>query len=440
MQRLLRSGRIQPRPTIGSADDAYEEEADRVAEQVMRMPDPRLQRQIEPEEEEEEEEEEVLQPKRLAEQITPLIQRQAEPEDEEEEGIIQTKRAGGPTRQISPSLAAQIHALGGRGRPLTQSERGFFEPRFGRSLSRVRIHTDARAAKTAQALKARALTAGRNVVFGASAYVPETMSGQHLLAHELTHVAQQPADNGSSSGTAMVSRPSDVAEREAERVAGELAAGARSARVVEVAAPSVVHRTPVVGRIAGELIRGYLEYRCLRPLIPEMSRETLTFIRNYCRTLPRQTTESRLVYSPRTRAPRTELTTSTLTAVPNNHYDAFGHCWIGCAGSRRCGREAAARLGTAREIWRELDQDPHDSFSQDLRNQAYGRQVSDERGSCLTLCEQAVMDGRLDLSAPIRHCRDCTTGDTTTDCGPGVQVRPERPGEGPGCGWLPSLR
>jgi hypothetical protein len=76
---ILRSNTVQAKLTIGQPNDKYEQEADRVADQVMSMPDPELRRQ------EEEEEEEPLQTKPLAEGITPLAQRQPEPEDEEEE-------------------------------------------------------------------------------------------------------------------------------------------------------------------------------------------------------------------------------------------------------------------------------------------------------------------------------------------------------------------
>ena len=70
---------IQAKLTINQPNDRYEQEADRVADVVMRMPEPRLQRQVEPEEEEEEE---LVQAKPLADRITPLVQRQVEPEEE----------------------------------------------------------------------------------------------------------------------------------------------------------------------------------------------------------------------------------------------------------------------------------------------------------------------------------------------------------------------
>ena len=77
------------------------------------------------------------------------------------------------------------------GESLPESALAFFEPRFGYDFSRVQVHTDTRAGELARALNARAYTVGRNVVFGAGQYAPETQSGRRLLSHELTHVVQQ---------------------------------------------------------------------------------------------------------------------------------------------------------------------------------------------------------------------------------------------------------
>ena len=89
VQRLIKSGALQAKLKIGQPGDRYEQEADRVADAVMRMPEPGVQRQDEPEEEEEE----TFQAKPLAGQITPLVQRQVEPE-EEEEGPLQERVKG----------------------------------------------------------------------------------------------------------------------------------------------------------------------------------------------------------------------------------------------------------------------------------------------------------------------------------------------------------
>ena len=144
-----------------------------------------IQRQVE---EEEEEEEDLIQTKPLVDQITPLAQRQVE---EEEEKILQTKRKEDTTSEVAHNLESQIQMIRGGGQPLPESDRAYFEPRFGRDFSQVRVHTDTRAADSARAVNARAFTTGRDVVFGAGMYDPGTTTGKRLLAHELTHVVQQ---------------------------------------------------------------------------------------------------------------------------------------------------------------------------------------------------------------------------------------------------------
>ena len=178
---------LQTKLRIGEPGDKYEQEADRVAEQVMRMPELNVQRQVE---REEKEEGELLQPQPLAGQITPVIQRQVEEEEEEEE-LLQAKSAPDQTPEVTPALANHINALPGGGQPLHPATRAFMEPRFGQDFSQVRVHTDSRAAETARTVNARAFTVGRDVVFGAGQYAPERSEGQRLLAHELTHMVQQ---------------------------------------------------------------------------------------------------------------------------------------------------------------------------------------------------------------------------------------------------------
>ena len=92
-----------------------------------------------------------------------------------------------------PAALAQVEdalARGG-GRPLDPPLRHQFEAQFDQDFSGVRIHTNGRAASTAQTLRARAYTAGQDIVFAPGEYAPETAVGQHLLAHELTHTIQQ---------------------------------------------------------------------------------------------------------------------------------------------------------------------------------------------------------------------------------------------------------
>ena len=179
---------IQTKLTVSQPRDVYEQEADRIADQVMRMPEPRIQRVCP----ECEEEEKKLQTKPLAKQITPLLQRRAEPMEEEEEGeMLQSKGTSGQLSTISPSLQNRITAFKGGGQPLPHSERAFFEPRFGADFSQVRIHADSQAAETASAVNSRAFTMGQDIVFGAGQYQQNASERRQLLAHELTHVVQQ---------------------------------------------------------------------------------------------------------------------------------------------------------------------------------------------------------------------------------------------------------
>jgi hypothetical protein len=113
--------------------------------------------------------------------------------DDEDTKEQQVQRKGPPTStpRVTTSLAANIHSLNGSGSRLPDTTRAFFEPRFGADFSRVRVHTDVRAAETANAINARAFTVGPNIAFGAGQYAPESHAGRQILAHELTHVLQQ---------------------------------------------------------------------------------------------------------------------------------------------------------------------------------------------------------------------------------------------------------
>ncbi len=95
-------------------------------------------------------------------------------------------------RLIRPSVPPIVHeVLRSPGQPLDPATRAFMEPRFGHDFGPVRVHTDARAAQSAQSVNALAYTVGRDVVFDAGQYAPHTREGKSLMAHELTHVVQQ---------------------------------------------------------------------------------------------------------------------------------------------------------------------------------------------------------------------------------------------------------
>ena len=210
VQGLLESGTIQPKLKIGQPGDEYELEADRIAEEVMRMPDseypscvegeqitPLVQRQVEDTEKKKREEEELVQPKLLSNQTTSILQRQSDEEErkKEEEEWAQPKGENSYTVETSSDVESGINSLKGDGQLLPESVRSYFEPRFGYDFSRVRIHTVGEATETAKSINARAFTIGNDVVFGSSNYSPETEEGKNLIAHELTHVVQQKGKN-----------------------------------------------------------------------------------------------------------------------------------------------------------------------------------------------------------------------------------------------------
>ncbi|NHC13812.1 eCIS core domain-containing protein [Motilibacter deserti] len=108
------------------------------------------------------------------------------------------------------------------GEPLDAGTRGAMEARLGHDFGDVRIHTDSAAAGSARSVQATAYTVGSHVVFGEGSYRPDSEAGQHVLAHELTHVVQQrngPVDGTAAAGGILLSSPSDRFEREAEHVA-----------------------------------------------------------------------------------------------------------------------------------------------------------------------------------------------------------------------------
>lgn len=139
-----------------------------------------------------------------------------------EAGVLRrfASHAQSPTLDRDPVAAPPIvhDVLRSPGRPLDAETRAFMEPRFGHDFSRVRIHTDHEAAKSAATVGAQAYTVGRDVVFGPAQYAPETHRGRHLLAHELTHALQQTED-APKSGLNLGDTGSP-AEREADRIAG----------------------------------------------------------------------------------------------------------------------------------------------------------------------------------------------------------------------------
>ena len=175
---------IQRKLVVGQPNDPLEHEADSVAGQVMRMPASEIKPAAAP----------------------PQVSRKCAACEEEQANTLQTKPAGRaePTRSEAPPIVHEMLRAPGRpldaavatldpGEPLDAGTLAFMEPRFNYNFSEVRVHADSRAAESARSVNALAYTVGRDVVFGAGQYAPTTLSGQQLLAHELTHVVQQQA-------------------------------------------------------------------------------------------------------------------------------------------------------------------------------------------------------------------------------------------------------
>ncbi len=170
---------VQPQMTVNAPNDRYEVEADRVADQVMRMPVGDLSAWGRPA------------------PTTPKLQLKCEACGSDDETTMRSSDMATPT--VTPMIERNIQAMQGGGRPLDDNTRSFFEQRMGADFSNVRIHTDANAVQTSRDINARAFTTGNDIAFNSGEYNPNTAAGKHLLAHELTHTIQQ--SNGNVSRT-----------------------------------------------------------------------------------------------------------------------------------------------------------------------------------------------------------------------------------------------
>ncbi|HEY9852401.1 MAG TPA: DUF4157 domain-containing protein [Leptolyngbyaceae cyanobacterium] len=132
-----------------------------------------------------------------------------------------------PTDRAEGSPVAPIvhEVLNSPGQPLDPDTRIFMESRFGHDFSQVRVHTDAKAARSAQTIQALAYTVKPDIVFGLGQYAPQTIEGSRLLAHELVHIVQQTANSHANTPQPkefFISNSSDNSERVADQVANEI--------------------------------------------------------------------------------------------------------------------------------------------------------------------------------------------------------------------------
>ncbi|GAB4107754.1 hypothetical protein GCM10028791_02010 [Echinicola sediminis] len=218
---------FQAQLNMGQAGDKYEVEADQMADRIVadnNSPEPsisnndiKVQSQQEEDVQNEELAENTLQEKPVAESITPLVQTKVEEEQiqekEEEEELqkqeeeevqkspeasnedddnsgenLQAKSENSTT--VSPKLESQLNQSSG-GNNMDSSTRQTMESGFGADFSGVNIHTDSSAVQMNRELGAQAFTHGNDIYFNEGKYDPGSSSGQHLLAHELTHTIQQ---------------------------------------------------------------------------------------------------------------------------------------------------------------------------------------------------------------------------------------------------------
>ena len=148
-------------------------------------------------------------------------------ECEKQKGSLQRKATNGEAASEVPSIVHEV--LRSPGRPLDAATRAFMEPRFGHDFSGVRVHTDEKAAESAQAVNSLAYTVGSDIVFGAQQYAPGSASGRRLLAHELTHTVQQSSAAGSLMKSLRVGAADDAHEREADAHAAHVVEGGTTA-------------------------------------------------------------------------------------------------------------------------------------------------------------------------------------------------------------------
>jgi hypothetical protein len=179
---------LQTKLRIASSQDAYEQEANRLAEQVTQAPRPA--------------------------DIAPALLR------------IQRLPEQGTSEPDTPASVG--HTLARPGEPLSVPLRHDMEQRFGHDFSRVRLHYDPQAMRSASEVNARAYTVGHDIVFGAGQFAPTTLHGRRLLAHELTHVVQQ------TNGNRLSAEPGAAHEREADSAVSALEAG----RAPQISIPS----------------------------------------------------------------------------------------------------------------------------------------------------------------------------------------------------------
>jgi hypothetical protein len=310
---------VQAKLTVNTPGDVYEQEADAMADRVMRMSS-----------------------NETAKPVTGLIgkslQRKCahcEEEEKRSKPVMRKADAGNAGMFVSSSFASSLNASKGGGASLPQGTRNFMENAFSTDFSAVKIHTDSQAAEMSKDINAKAFTYGNDIYFREGQYNSDSWKGRHLLAHELTHTIQQKSGDGKNNK--IQKSPEDNA----------------------------------LGCLIG-LVRS-----------PEMSQQTYLYLERGCNDH------------------NSRISQTGIEFISEDHADAFGHCWIGCEGTKRCGFVTTAIMGGLHEMFRDV-QDivgyaEHNSYDEDLFNQAFGEIIANDNPdvNCFNSCYQATAENIL---------------------------------------------
>jgi Domain of unknown function (DUF4157) len=142
--------------------------------------------------------------------------------------LARERASGGPARRQAPPIVHDVVSRSGT--PIPGHVRAVAEQRFRHDFSRVRVHADAEAERSADAVDAAAYAVGPHVVFGSGRFAPETRTGRRLLWHELVHVVQQDSAAHAEPGTPIPIAESNTAEDEARSLAADSTARAAPER------------------------------------------------------------------------------------------------------------------------------------------------------------------------------------------------------------------
>ncbi|HXW70683.1 MAG TPA: DUF4157 domain-containing protein [Methylocella sp.] len=153
---------------------------------------------------------------------------ECECEEEEKKKLQMKPEAASPASPVGEAPLIVHEVLRQPGEPLDAATRSFFEPRFGHDFSQVCVHTGTAAHQSARDVNALAYTIGQDIVFDEGRFARRTREGRRLLAHELTHVAQQ--DRGHQPGISTISDAPRILQRQPPPVTAPGSPGFTGAR------------------------------------------------------------------------------------------------------------------------------------------------------------------------------------------------------------------